>query len=611
MTIDARSLFGTDEPIAERRLLRAGPLTAILEDGNLRAISYDGVEAVRAVNYLARDGAWGTYAPNLTDMRVLEADDAFEVSYSGSCAGPEGSFSYKMHIAGEASGRLVMSAEGVATTDFLTNRTGFVVLHPAEAAGGKLEIRHTDGTVEQGTFPQAISPDQPAFDIAAMTHMPAPGLSCMVEMEGDAFETEDQRNWSDASYKTYVRPLSKPRPYTMAKGTRDSQRIAITLSRSGPKSSSSSAVGAKVTIGDPIGKMPKIGLFLEEGFRPTAAIPEAISSQTVMVRCDVAEPDAAQALQPAERFARSIGAALVVEAIFDCRNPQAEARLLADAIGSAGIAPVAVLVSARRDFKTRSSATVPQGEQPIDSVVTALRSEGIRVPIGAGTSSFFTEFNRNPPGQAGDFVFFGVAATVHSADDVSVMETLSVHPAIVESARKLCPGKPVWLGPCTIGLPHNPYGASVADNPAGGRKPMARNDPRQGALFGAAYAVGVAAHAVALGVDQLTLASPAGDFGLLGPDGKPRPILTVHAELASAAGAQAYKVTTGHPGLAALAFENSGRTRVLLANLASKAVEIELPSVPKAVELIGSPESSAEGTHLMLGPYRTVILSLG
>ncbi len=100
-------------------------------------------------------------------------------------------------------------------------------------------------------------------------------------MEGDAFETEDQRNWSDASYKTYVRPLSKPRPYMMAKGTTDSQRITITLLRSSAKSSSSDAAGARLTIGEAIGKMPKIGLFLDEGFEPKAEVAEAASAQSL------------------------------------------------------------------------------------------------------------------------------------------------------------------------------------------------------------------------------------------------------------------------------------------------------------------------------------------
>jgi hypothetical protein len=63
------------------------------------------------------------------------------------------------------------------------------------------------------------------------------------------------------------------------------------------------------------------------------------------------------------------------------------------------------------------------------------------------------------------------------------METLTVYPALVESARRLRPGRPIWLGPCTIGARHNAYGAAVASNPHGGRVPSARFDPRQGALL--------------------------------------------------------------------------------------------------------------------------------
>ena len=43
-------------------------------------------------------------------------------------------------------------------------------------------------------------------------------------MEGDTFEMEDQRNWTDASYKTYVRPLALPWPYTLAGGASSIRR---------------------------------------------------------------------------------------------------------------------------------------------------------------------------------------------------------------------------------------------------------------------------------------------------------------------------------------------------------------------------------------------------
>ena len=55
-------------------------------------------------------------------------------------------------------------------------------------------------------MPELISPDQPAMAIRTLSHEAAPGLSVSCRLEGDTFEMEDQRNWTDASFKTYVRP---------------------------------------------------------------------------------------------------------------------------------------------------------------------------------------------------------------------------------------------------------------------------------------------------------------------------------------------------------------------------------------------------------------------
>ena len=66
-----------------------------------------------------------------------------------------------MRIRGGASGTLTMEADGVALADFLTNRTGFVILHAAEVAGGRMDLVHTDGRCETSSSPLLISADQP------------------------------------------------------------------------------------------------------------------------------------------------------------------------------------------------------------------------------------------------------------------------------------------------------------------------------------------------------------------------------------------------------------------------------------------------------------------
>ncbi len=55
------------------------------------------------------------------------------------------------------------------------------------------------------------------------------GIAATTAFAGDVFEMEDQRNWTDASYKTYVRPLARPWPYRLAAGETITQSVTVTL----------------------------------------------------------------------------------------------------------------------------------------------------------------------------------------------------------------------------------------------------------------------------------------------------------------------------------------------------------------------------------------------
>ena len=59
----AIKLYGTDGPAPAQRLLTAGPITATLEDGQLRWIRIGEAEAVRAIGFLVRDRNWSTPTP--------------------------------------------------------------------------------------------------------------------------------------------------------------------------------------------------------------------------------------------------------------------------------------------------------------------------------------------------------------------------------------------------------------------------------------------------------------------------------------------------------------------------------------------------------------------
>lgn len=48
-------------------------------------------------------------------------------------------------------------------------------------------------------------------DIAGLAHQ-VRGVTVGIDFSGETFEMEDQRNWTDASFKTYCRPLARPAP---------------------------------------------------------------------------------------------------------------------------------------------------------------------------------------------------------------------------------------------------------------------------------------------------------------------------------------------------------------------------------------------------------------
>ena len=213
--------------------LRAGPLSLTFdpESAFVRDIRLGDREVLRGVYAAARDADWGTVSPSTSDVQLHQEAAAFTLSFHVRAAEGDIDFAaWQGRLSGTAEGTLRFEIEGEARTPFRSNRIGFCVLHPAVIAGQPCSVEHTDGTVERGRFPRWIAPHQPFFDVRAVTYESAPGITATVRCEGDVFEMEDQRNWTDASFKTYCTPLARPFPVDVAAGTRVRQSVELTLS---------------------------------------------------------------------------------------------------------------------------------------------------------------------------------------------------------------------------------------------------------------------------------------------------------------------------------------------------------------------------------------------
>lgn len=619
--------FGTEAPVETPRLLRAGPLTCELEGGNLRTIRIGGKEALRALSFIVRDENWGTYNPSISNLEVDERPDGFKVSYDAVCKDDRQELRYRATIEGRADGSLVFAGTADAVTDFLTNRTGFVVLHPIEGVAGHwVRVEHTDGKVEESEFPTLIDPMCPFQDIRSLTHEVQDGVRVKLTMEGDAFEMEDHRNWNDASYKTYVRPLAKPWPFTIPAGESTEQRIVLELEGTvGGADAARSDQPLTVQVGEPDGTLPEFGMSLRPDHLEATldAVDRIQALRPAFLVCPFdsrladgydGEPVTGASTFPFDRrigprgevmdayrrIADETGIALVLEAVLACRDEQGrpsdsveimrrDLEKVRRAAADAGVDFAMVAVAPSSDLKCTLPGSVFPPCPPLDAIYAATREAFPDKPVIGGMFSYFTELNRKrPPVDALDAVMHSSCPIVHAADDRTVTENLEALPHIVRSVRAFAPGEPYRPGPAAIGARDNPYGAAATANPDNGRYALAYMDPRQRGLLAAAWYTGYAAHMARAEVSAVTLAAPVGEFGVVySKTDYPQPwfdqsggVYPAYHVLKALGAASGKPMVTTHPSdgtrLQSLAWQSRGATSLLIANLTGESADVRI-----------------------------------
>ena len=588
-------LYGTEEAVEPPVVLQAGPLTAEFEAGNLRYIAYNGVEMIRAVSFIVRDRNWGTYNPDLSNVQIAQKDDSFHVTYDAVTRDAGQEFRYSAEISGAADGSLSFRAQGRAVTDFLTNRTGFVVLHPiAGVAGEPAWIEDVEGNRIETKFPQVIDPVQPMMNLRAITHAFAPGARVRCLMEGDTFEMEDQRNWTDASYKTYVRPLALPWPYSLPAGAELEQAVSLTVEGTPPARAPADAA-VSVRLGERAGAVPPLGLGLDPDDAGAARLKAdelaAIAPAHVICHHDPRRGHDRSSLKSCVAIARAIGAEPWLEAVItEVDAFEDEVAALGETAKSLGSPFTTVLVSPAPDLKCTLPGSVWPPAPPLDDLYRATRKAFPDARIGGGMFSYFTELNRKrPPADLLDVVSFTTSPLVHAGDDRSVMESLEALPHVAGSVRLIAGKTPYAVGPSAIGMRMNPYGAAPMENPNNIRQAMNRNDPRQRGLLGAAWALGYFAHFANGGATAITLGGGIGAFGALyTPQSWPQPwfeengglfpVFHVLRGLARLAGAPVRDIKfSGQGKVWGVAAETPAGVELWIANLTPEPQRVSLP----------------------------------
>jgi len=577
-------------------------------------------------------------------LEVEEGEEAFRIRYTSTHQEGEIDFVWQAEFEGAAEGVIRCRFEGLARSVFWRNRIGFCVLHPLrECAGARLRARYADGRTGETRFPEWVAAEQPIAgldELAGLAHEVWPGkwagVWAELEFRGEVFEMEDQRNWIDASFKTFGTPLRLPFPVRVTAGTRIEQEVVLRVTGLGrkaewdrwrvavtgePRVVEMEATGEEVAL-------PTLGL----GCGSLGMLGEPLSARAVArlramglghLRVEVPDETGREEMEEVAGFAEAEALGLPVELVIDLDRVSGKAGAgkfleeLARGIEARGIRLARVLVFGMGERHATSEAGWRLAKEHLGR---------FGAPIGGGSNADLYELNLYGTPAGVDGVAWSMNPQVHAFDDTSLMETPEAVPQQIESTRRRHPGKALWVSPVTLKPRFNAV-ATEAGTAEGAELPK-NADARQRSLLGAAWTLGVLKGLAEAGAASGTFFETVGWRGVMEREGGVFPLYHVLADFGEFAGGTARVTRTSDPGaVTALWLRRGGAERLMVANLTRERREVGLQEFDRIVlarvleesgrlDAMTAPEdfrASAmpwKGGRLALGPYAVAMLDM-
>lgn len=543
------------------KILHAGPLQLFYENGLIRRISYEDHEFIRMIYFAFRDEEWVTLPHELTEEKVDIDPDGFTISFS--CTDRKDGqdiFKWEASVKGESSGQITFELHGKALTAQNKNRAGFCILHPLrEVIGQPAEICHPDGTVSQKKFPVLVSPENPFKNIQSMRWT---SYSTTFELltEGDIFETEDQRNWADGSFKTFCTPSNLPKPVLMEAGHTIHQKVTLRPISPLTRSSSNSHSVIQLEALPGRGKLPATGIGasteIKELNEETVALIKSLRFDHYRIEVTPGKPNWVSDYSHDYQQAFSVGTPLFIALhLTDNFADELEAFITLSLQNRVRIKSILLLNVNRPVTK----------QVVIDHVSDHGKKRVPKVLWGAGTNYNFNDLNKARIDLRDlDFISYSLHPQEHVFDDLSLIENLEGQTETAKSARHIYPGKAVYGSPVTLKKRFNP----AAKDPARVVLTEAqKQDPRQLTSFGARWMAG-SLRAFAEGkADSVTYFQTAGKQGIVSETGQPYPVYNLLVDLLSFRNHDLILLKNTHPMLVdALLFDNIKERTLWLIN---------------------------------------------
>ncbi len=513
----------------------------------IRNVTYQGVQLIDLLYTAIRPWDWSTLEPDehseVVEMHGENCVVTITDSFSGAMQGktiitlqPGGKFSVDYKLTGL--GRFEINRWGVCfclhTGDWMgatvkTSESGYDLISEISPQ------RVIDG-VTQGLFPAS----------KAMHFVAKDKRSLKVVSTGKVLEAEDQRNWTDNTYKIYSGSLAEPRPFVIEKGVTWHQFVEFEVTVP-------SNLGTDVTkiIAKDVASLPRIGL----QFNTEALLPNDDLEKALFI-LDIDHIRVNEESLSAQKIATISKSGLALEAALLSSHYGADLAREVEHLSSQVPAGSRLLIH-REGREIVQAQDLPTNE-----------SLNTFVP---GSDAYLVDLHRNKY-DFGDSVSYSMVPTVHSSDMETTFKTLYTQRESIEFAKKFIAPQ-VSISPITFSTRGNPETGHLRDNRINFAQPDMAAQIKN--LSAAAWTLGSVFALASAGAYSGTWHELFGDYGVIYADGSAIKFSPTFHALAALGAHHAHEITIAtSQDNSWVAFEDRESRKMVVASLRPWSVEI-------------------------------------
>jgi len=469
-----------------QRVEHAG-FTVDIARAAIRNVTYQGAQIIDLLYTAIRPWDWSTLDPDKHSEEVeasgenclITITDLFADSMQGKTVltlQPNGKFSIDYQLTGL--GKFEIQRWGVCFCLHTGDWMGSTVTAGANSYKLLSEIspqRVIDGVI-QGLFPASndmhfVAPDKKSLKVLST---------------GKVLEAEDQRNWTDNTYKIYSGSLAEPRPFVIEKGMKWEQHVEFEVT----PPAKSIPDGSKI-IAQEIAALPRIGV--QFNGEPLLLSDDVEKALYIL---DIDHIRINEESLSAQKIATISKSGLTLETALLSSNEGVELEREVEHL-SARVPAGSRLLIHRQGRKIVQDSDLPKNET-LNSFIP-------------GSDAYLVDLHREKF-EFGNAVSYSMVPTVHSTDPETIFKTLYTQKESIEFAQKFIAPQ-VSISPITFSTRGNPETGQLRENRINFAQPGMAEQIKD--LSAAAWTLGSVFALASAGAYSGTWHELFGEFGVI------------------------------------------------------------------------------------------------